>query len=118
VTTTLPVVAPVGTVVVIEFPFQLETVAVVPLKVTVLDPWEVPKFDPLIVTDAPTAPVVRDKLVMLGVTVNAEPLLATPPTVTTTFPEVAPFGTVVPIEFAPQLETVVVVPLNATELVP
>ena len=81
VTTTLPVVAPVGTVATIEVALQLPiVVAVVPLNFTVLEPWVEPKFVPVIVTDAPTAPVVGDKLVMLGVgnTVNEDPLLFTP----------------------------------------
>ncbi len=76
---------------------------------------------PVIVTAAPTAPVVVDRLVMLGVanTVNDLPLLATPLTVTTTLPVVAPVGTVVTIEVALQLVIVVaVVPLNFTVLVP
>jgi hypothetical protein len=38
----------------------------------------VPKFVPVIVTDAPTAPVVGDRLVMFGATVNDDPLLSTP----------------------------------------
>ena len=81
VTTTLPVVAPVGTVAMIEVALQLPiVVAVVPLNFTVLVPCVEPKFVPVIVTDAPTAPVVGDRLVMLGVgsTVNADPLLFTP----------------------------------------
>ena len=56
VTTTGPVVAFVGTVAAIVPVFQLVTVAVTPLNVTVLDPWVEPKFEPLIVTDVPTAP--------------------------------------------------------------
>ena len=96
-------------------------VAVVPLNFTVLVPWVEPKFVPVIVTEAPTAPDVGDKLVMLGAatTVNEEPLLATPLTVTTTFPVVAPVGTVATMDFVPQLVIVVaVVPLNFTVLVP
>ena len=55
-------------------------VAVVVLNFTVLVPWVAPKLVPVIVTDAPTAPEVGDRLVMLGVgsTVNAFPLLSTP----------------------------------------
>lgn len=45
-------------------------------------------------------------------------LLAIPPTVTTTFPGVAPLGTVTPILVALQLVAVAVVPLNFTVLVP
>ena len=71
---------------------QLVGVAAVPLNLTVLVPCVVPKFVPVIVTDVPTVPEVGDKVVMLGVasTVKLTPLLATPPTVTTTFPVVAP----------------------------
>ena len=81
VTTTLPVVAPVGTVTTIDVALQLViAVAVVVLNFTVLVPCVALKFVPVIVTDAPTAPDVSDRLVMLGVgtTVNGEPLLSTP----------------------------------------
>ena len=64
--TTLPVVAPVGTVATMLAAPQLVAVAVVPLNFTVLDPWAEPKFVPAIVTDAPTAPVVGDRLVIVG----------------------------------------------------
>ena len=58
VTTTLPVVAPVGTVVVMLVALQFPgvTVAVVPLNLTVLVPCVPPKFEPAIVTDVPTGP--------------------------------------------------------------
>jgi hypothetical protein len=108
-------------VVFMDVALQLVTVAVVPLNCTVLEPWVEPKFVPVIVTDAPTAPDVGDKLVMLGAetTVNDDPLLADPLTVTTTLPVVAPVGTVATIEVALQLVIVVaVVPLNFTVLVP
>src|SRR5208282_5700516 len=119
VTTTLPVVAPVGTVATIDVALQLPmVVAVVPLNFTVLVPWVDPKFNPVIVTDAPTAPEVGDKLVMLGNTVNAAPLLFTPLANTTTLPVVAPVGTVTLIDVALQLVTVAVVPLNFTVPVP
>jgi hypothetical protein len=116
VTTTFPVVAPDGTVVTIVVEFQLLVVAVVPLNVTVPDD---PKFVPVIVTCVPTAPVVGDRLEIVGpvpdpVTVKFTPLLATPPTVTTTFPVVAPDGTVVTIVVEFQLLVVAVVPLNVT----
>src|SRR5208282_1589841 len=121
-TTTLPVVAPVGTVATIAVALQLPiVVTAVPLNFTVLVPWVEPKFVPVIDTDAPTAPVVGDKLVMLGAdtTVNETPLLALLPTVTTTLPVVAPVGTVATIDVEPQLVIVVaVVPLNDTMLVP
>ncbi len=119
-TTIFPVVAPVGTVTLIEVALQVVTVAAVPLNLTVLDPCVEPKFVPVTVTNAPTAPDVADRLVMLGAatTVNDTPLLFTPLAFTTTFPVVAPVGTVVAIEVALQLVTVAVVPLNLTVLVP
>src|SRR5438445_7803368 len=58
---------------------------------------------------------------MLGagtVTVKLTPLLATPPTVTTTFPVVAPAGTGAIMLVALQLVGVAAVPLNLTLLVP
>jgi len=115
------VVAPVGTVTFIDDAPQLVTVADVPLNFTVLVPCVEPKFVPVIVTGAPTAPDVGDRLVMPGAatTVKLLPLLATPLTVTTTLPVVAPVGTVATIEVAPQLVTVVTaVVLNFTVLVP
>src|SRR5262250_2096046 len=64
VTTTFPVVAPVGTDVAMLVAPQLVVVATVPLNVTVpVDP----KFVPVIVTAMPTGPEVGDRLVMLGV---------------------------------------------------
>src|SRR5436309_15970851 len=95
VTTTFPVVAPLGTGTTILVALQLVGVAPIPLNVTVLVPWLAPKLAPVIVTDVPTNPDVGFRLVMLGdgtVTVKLAPLLATPPTVTTTFPVVALVG--------------------------
>ena len=115
----LPVVAPVGTVVLIDVAVQLDTVAAVPLNVTL--PWVELKFVPVIVTDAPTAPAIGDRLVMLGVgkTVKDTPLLDDPLTVTTTLPVVAPVGTTATIDVVLQLVMLVaVVPLNFTVLVP
>ena len=115
-TTTIPVVAPLGTVVAMLVALQLVTVAAVPLNLTVLEPWLDPKFVPVMVTDAPTAPVVGERLVMLGAdtTVKLDPLLFTPLANTITFPVVAPLGTVVAMLVALQLVTVAVVPLNFT----
>jgi hypothetical protein len=122
VTTTFPVVAPLGTAMVMLVPVQLAAVpAEAPLKVTVLLPWVAPKFVPVIVTAVPTGPDVSDRLVMLGgtVTVKLEPLLARPPTVTTTFPVVAPLGTATVMLVPLQLVAVpAFVPLNATVLPP
>src|SRR5207245_9855954 len=120
VTTTLPVVAPLGTGATIEVALQLVGVALVPLKVTVLEPCVAPKFAPEIVTEVPTAPEVGDKFVIEGggITVNETPLLARPFTVTTTLPVVAPLGTGATIEVALQLVGVAATPLNLTVLAP
>jgi hypothetical protein len=75
----------------------------------------------VIVTAAVTGPEVGDKLVILGAatTVNGLPFEASPPTVTTTFPFVAPLGTVAAIDVDVHPVTVVaVIPLNFTVLVP
>jgi hypothetical protein len=80
-----------------------------------------PKFAPVIVTDVPTGPDVGERLLMLGagiVTVKLTPLLACPPTVTTTLPVVAPVGTAATILVALQFAGVAVVPLKVTVLVP
>jgi hypothetical protein len=84
-----------------------------PVVVSVNDPAE------------PTANVVLLALVMVGAvepvplpTVKFTPLLATPPTVTTTFPVVAPAGTEVAMLVALQVVTVAAVPLNVIVLVP
>src|SRR5213083_2735856 len=91
-----PVVAPGGTGATRLVALQLVGVAPVPLNVTVLLPCVAPKFAPAIVTAVPMAPEGGVRLVRLGgaaVTVKLTPLLACPPTVTTTFPVVAPGGT-------------------------
>ena len=79
-----------------------------------------PKLLPLIVTDAPTAPEVGERLLMLGAgtTANETPLLLTPLACTTTFPVVAPEGTGATIAVALQLVGVASVPLKLTVLVP
>jgi hypothetical protein len=118
-TKTFPVVAPDGTTTPMLSAFQLVTVAAVPLKVTVPEPWVKPKFEPVIVTEAPIAPDAGVRALMLGVgrTVKATPLLAVP-TVTKTLPVVAPVGTVAVMLDALQLVIVAVVPLNVTVLPP
>jgi hypothetical protein len=113
-TTTLPVVAPGGTVaVMLEVP-QVPIVAVLPLNFTLPLPCDGPKFAPLIVIKAPTAPELGDKPLMLGagVTVKVTPELACPPTVTTTGPAVAPVGTGAVMLVPLQLVGVAVVTLN------
>ena len=117
----MPVVAPEGTGTTILVAPQLVGVAAVPLKLTVLVPCVAPKFAPLIVTDVPTGPDVGERLVMLGlegVTVKAAPLLACPPTVTITFPVVAPGGTGTPMLVALQLVAMAAVPLKLTVPLP
>src|ERR1700704_1790821 len=95
VTTTLPVVAPVGTGTAMLVADQLVGVAAVPLNVTVLLPRVAPKLVPTTVTAVPTGPLVGDTLVRIGatVTVYGSAILARRPTVTTTVPAVAPVGT-------------------------
>src|SRR5437660_2791974 len=81
VTTTLPVVAPLGTDATMLVALQLVVLAVVPLKVTVPG---AAKFMPVMHTAVPTVPDVVFRLVMAGaeeVTVKLTPLLATPPPV-------------------------------------
>jgi len=120
VTTTFPVVAPLGTVATMLVAAQLVAVAVVVLNLSVLLPWVEPKFVPVIVTEAPTAPDVGDKLVIFGVarTVKLSPLLFTPLAYTTTFPVVAPDGTGTCMLVALQLVGVPAVPLNLTVPLP
>ncbi len=123
VTTTFPVVAPAGTGATMLVALQLVGVAVVPLKVTVLVPWDAPKFVPVIVTEEPTGPEVGLRPVMFGggrVTVKITWLLPAPPTTTSTrsFPVGAPVGTGTEILVALQLVGVAVTPLNLTVLVP
>lgn len=76
------------------------------------------------VTDVPAGPDVGDRFEMAGVggggvvTVNDTPALATPLTVTITFPVVAPAGTGTTMEVALQLAGVAGVPLKVTVLAP
>src|SRR5205085_676136 len=95
VTTTFPVVAPAGTGTTMLVADQVVGVAATPLNVTVLVPLVAPKLLPAIVTAVATAPVVGDRLVIVGVevTVMATALLARPTTVTSTLPDVAPAWT-------------------------
>ncbi|SRR5258706_4282044 len=121
VTTTLPVVAPLGTGTPMLVALQLVGVATMPLNVTLLVPWLAPKLTPVIITDAPMAPEVGLREVILGgitVTANGTPLLASPTTVTTTLPEVALAGTGTTILVALQLAGDAAIPLNVTVLVP
>lgn len=119
VTTTFPVVAPKGTGTTMPVVPQNVGVAVVPLNVTVLVPCDTPKLLPVIVTDVPTGPDAGLKLKIPGVTVKGTPLLEPPPTVTTTLPVVAPFGTDTTMLVALQvLATPAETPLKVTVLLP
>ncbi len=118
VTTTFPVVAPVGTGTTILVALQLVGVPAVPLNFIVLLPCVDPNVVPVTVTDAPTHADVGEMLLMFGTTVKLVPQLATPDTVTTTFPVVAPFGTGTWMLLEFQLVGVPVTPLNCTVLVP
>lgn len=66
VTVIVPVVAPVGTVAIICVAVELVTVACVPLNLTVLLAAVVEKFVPVMVTAVPIAPLVGEKLVIVG----------------------------------------------------
>jgi len=119
VTEILPVVAPVGTVAVIWVELLTAKEAVVPLNLTAVAPV---RFVPAIVTVAPTAPVVGEKLVTVGTTDVATVKLLVDvavPTgvVTEIFPVVAVPGTVAVIW--PELRTnVAAIPLKATAVAP
>lgn len=64
-TTTLPVVAPAGTGAAMAVEVQLVGLATIPLKAT--EPLAcIPKFEPEIVTEAPTLPEFGDKLLIIG----------------------------------------------------
>lgn len=71
VTTTLPVVAPLGTGTMMVVEFQLVGVPEIPLNVTV--PWVEPKLVPEIVTEVPMGPDVGLRLEMLGAGGGAPP---------------------------------------------
>ncbi len=118
--TTLPVVAPTGTRTTMALTFQLVGVAIVPLNETVLVPCADPKFVPEIVTIVLGEPEAGLRPVMTGVgrTVNPTPLLATPPTVTVTFPVAAPLGTSTMMLVSLQKVGVAELMLNLTKLVP
>lgn len=67
VTTTFPVVAPLGTITVIAVEDQFVGDAAVPLKVTVLVPTERPKFVPVTETVVPAGPDMGLRELMFGV---------------------------------------------------
>jgi hypothetical protein len=77
VTTTLPVVAPVGTGTAMLVVDQVVGVAAVPLNVTVLVPFVEPKFAPATVTIVPTAPLEGDRFTIEGPDVVPETVAET-----------------------------------------
>src|SRR5579872_1863937 len=81
ITATPPWVTPEGTGVTICLSLQLVGVAVMLPKMTLLDPWVVPKSVPVMVTTVPIGPAEGDKALMPGATPKGAEL-ATPPTVT------------------------------------
>src|SRR6266567_586090 len=115
-TTTLPLVAVVGTMATMLLLDQLEVVVAWPLNVTM--PVLAPKLHPEIVIAVPGDAVVALKPVMTRGMVNWSPLLATPDTVTTTFPVDAAAGTATLIEPEYHLLTVAGAPLKVTVLLP
>ncbi|HMI52156.1 MAG TPA: hypothetical protein VK525_11625 [Candidatus Saccharimonadales bacterium] len=114
-----PVVAPEGTAAVICVALLTVNVAAVPLKETVVAP---ARLVPVIVTLAPTTPLVGAKLVIVGaaaVTVKVPAELVAPlGVVSEIFPVVAPAGTVAVICVALLTTKVEEVPLNVSEVVP
>jgi hypothetical protein len=114
VTTSGPVLAPLGTGTVICESFQLAGVAKVPLKETVLEPWVRPKVVPAMVTVVPDGAEEGERLVMFGTIVKFTLLLGIPPTVPTRGPVDAPVGTGTMIWVLLQLTGVAAVPLKVT----
>lgn len=109
-----PVVAPEGTVVLIDVEDVTVNVAAVPLNRTLLTPV---KFDPLIVTAVPTGPIVGENELMTGGPTTKSAVLMTvlAGVVTVILPVVAPVGTVAVIcvpEFT--VNAVAFVALNLT----
>jgi hypothetical protein len=89
--TTLPVVAPLGTVTTTDVSPQELAVAVLPLNETKLKPWYCPSPAPATVTVVPTCPEFGDRPLITGVTtVKAAALLDVPFAVTMMLPVGAP----------------------------
>jgi len=121
-TSTFPVVVPAGTGAVMLVSVQFDALVCMPLNVTKLCivPTVGPKLVPVMITFVPIGPELGLMPVIAGggVTVKTTPLLATPPTVTTTFPVVAPEGTATLMADAVQLEVAARAPLKVTVLLP
>jgi hypothetical protein len=115
---TFPVVAPLGTVAVIEVAEATWKLALAPLNLTVVAPV---KWVPEIVTDVPTGPLVgaNDEINGAPTTANTFGLVAVPFGVfTLILPLVAPLGTVAVIFEAETTVKVAFVRLNLTSVAP
>ena len=116
---TLPVVAPTGTVAVIEVAeTTLNVTAVRVLNLTTVAPV---KFVPLIVTVVPTGPEagVNAAMVGAGITVKVVALVAVPPGVLTVIlPVAAPTGTIALIQDADSTVNLPAIPPNFTTVAP
>ena len=107
-------------------PANDEPAAGVAVKVTIVPTANeaeqtVPQLIPaglLVTVPDPDPPLLTVSVNVCAVTVKVTPLLARPPTVTTTGPVVAPAGTGATIDVLLQLVGVAAVPLNVTVLVP
>ena len=114
-----PVVAPLGTVAVIEVAEPAVKLALTPLKRTAVAPL---KLVPLIVTVVPTGPLAGEKLVIVGalaVTTKPLALVAVPPGVVTRIrPVVAPAGTSARIEVAESTMKPALTALKVTAVTP
>jgi hypothetical protein len=118
VTTTGPVLAPLGTGTVIWESLQLLGEATVPLKVTALKPCAKPKVVPAIVTLVPDGPVEGERLMIFGTTVKLTLLLFIPPTAMSNGPVLEPAGMGTVTCVLPQLEGAAAVPLKVMVLLP
>ena len=122
-TTTFPVVAPLGTLATICVSLQLVGVAAIlpddPWKVMLPPFWVAPKLVPATVTEVPTSPEEGVRLVMAGVSVKLVEL-GTPETVTTTGlgPGESPLGKGMVMLLLLQLLGVAMMPPTLTLLVP
>lgn len=113
----VPVVAPAGTMAVKLVVVDERTTASIPLNLIILSVGLVLKLVPLMVTVAPTAPLVGVKPEMEGEpkTVNVSALvIVTPLVVTDIVPEPAPDGTVTVILVEVKAVTTALIPLKAT----
>src|SRR5580658_8217297 len=96
VTTTLPEVAPPGTIATIEVAVQVVTVAETPLNATELAPCVESKFTPVIATESPGAPTFGVKLAIDGATTGGPKLTVTLSNTAVAVAEAAPLFTAKP----------------------